>query len=202
MTRRKKECACAILALQWRNYSGVGERCRQSSMTTLNNDTTSFVNNLRKYGRMPDAPITKEEREHEVAWAEMPEEFGEEDFRGVRRAILKYETALSASESRVKELEAENAKMLEALRPFADHDLPTICRDDHGLAIGEWGSDITVGDFRRARAAYGETVDDDRPVKPASGSVTTISEPIRICAARDAICPNGSDCKEPCAKLR
>ena len=109
---------------------------------------------------------------------------------------------LEAANARVKELEAENAKMLEALRPFADHDLPTICRDDHGLAIGEWGSDITVGDFRRARAAYGETVDDDRPVKPASGSVTTISEPIRICAARDAICPNGSDCKEPCAKLR
>lgn len=45
--------------------------------------------------------------------------------------------------------------------------------------------------------------DDDRALmRDAKRSPREKPQPIRVCARRDAICPNGLSCSEPCAKER
>ena len=61
---------------------------------------------------MGDAPITRAERDVEMAWARS---VCSDDFLGVSISIRKYEAALTASDARVKELEAENARLQRCL---------------------------------------------------------------------------------------
>ena len=123
---------------------------------------------------MIDAPpITKEERENEVSWANLPDTFGDEDFRGVARSILKYEAALTASEANVKELEARELTLIDVIDAIYLYANDTLSgRADGGPDDRDWQRAAVIEirnrarqfatvqmaiDARRARAAYGET---------------------------------------------
>jgi hypothetical protein len=73
--------------------------------------------------------------------------------------------------------EAQVTRLTEALRPFAEHDAGIVeavgvfsIPDEHpllGIGLGnDWRPSVTVGDFRRARAAL---VDNETPAKTSTG---------------------------------